>query len=143
MPAYAVKHLAYERGALSMIMKRVRAQPYSLTSKEPEASAAVGHYVFVIEVRREMGITTYWLGYKYRAADQVRSAGGGKWDGEFDPKNIASHPPDGAYLDAPLEITDPAICKWLSTKQPGMAEIPSPLVSTLDDIVSHGARSFV
>ena len=142
MTAYAVKHLAYQRGPLAEIMKDVKAQPYSFTSKEPEASDAIGHYVFVIEVLKEKGITTYWLGYKYRAADKVRKAGGGKWNDEFDFKNIAHYPPDGAYLDPPLRITDPAVCKWLSTKQPGMAVIPPLHVTALDVLFSHCSHSF-
>lgn len=143
MPAYAVKHLAYERGPLSRIMKQVKAQPYSLTSKEPEASDAVGNYVFVIEVRRDRGATSYWLGYKYRVADKVRPAGGGKWESEFDFKNIGHYPPDGLYLDVPVEIADPDVRDWLSTKQPGMAEIPASLVAKLDTFLVHGGRAFV
>jgi hypothetical protein len=123
-------------------MKRVKAQPYSLTSKEPEASDAVGNYVFVIEVRRVAGATSYWLGYKYRVADKVRPAGGGQWDGEFDFKNIGQYPPEGLYLDPPVQIADRSICDWLSTKQPGMAEIPSSLVAGLDALLLHGGRTF-
>ncbi|OYW35721.1 MAG: hypothetical protein B7Z35_14550 [Hydrogenophilales bacterium 12-61-10] len=142
MPAFAVKHLAYERGPLIKIMKRVKAQPYSFTSKEPEASNAIGHYVFVIEVRKERGETTYWLGYKYRACDKVKPAGGGLWDSEFKFKNIASQPPDGAYFENPVQITDHRICNWLTTKQPGMAEIPPTLVPVLDELFPPAARMF-
>lgn len=123
-------------------MKRVKTQPYSLTSKEPEASDAIGHYIFVIEVRRKKGITTYWLGYKYRAIDKVRPAGGGKWEGKFDFKHIAAYPPEGSYLQTQIQITDHAICEWLATKQPGMAQIPSSLVVGLDSLFSHGGRPF-
>lgn len=142
MPAYAVKHLAYKRGPLAGIMKRVKTQPYSLTSKEPEASNAIGNFVFVIEVRKESARMTYWLGYKYRAADKVTSAGGEKWDGEFEFKNIAHYPPEGLYLDPALQITDDRICEWFSTKRPGMAEIPAQLVEGLDELIRHGGRSF-
>lgn len=142
MPAYVVKHLAYERGPLAGIMKKVKAQPYSLTSKEPEASKAIGNFIFVIEVRKEAARTTYWLGYKYRAADKVTPAGGGKWDGEFEFKNIAHYPPEGQYLDPALQLTDDRIYEWLSTKQPGMAEIPAHLVEGLEELLRHDGRSF-
>jgi hypothetical protein len=134
LPAYAVKHLAYEkkRGPIARIMKRVKAQPYSLTSKELEASNAIGSFVFVIEVCKEAArTTTYRLGYKYRAADKVTPAGGGKWEGEFRFKNIAHYPAEGQYLDPAVQITDKRTCEWLSKKQPGMAEIPPHLVEVL------------
>jgi hypothetical protein len=46
MSAYAVKHIEENRGPLASIMKDVKKQPYSLTSKEPEAKdAARGNFV--------------------------------------------------------------------------------------------------
>lgn len=142
MRAYAVKHLVHDRGHLSPRTKRIKVQPFSLTSKEPEASDAVDNYVFVIEVRREKGGTSYWLGYKCLVADKVRLAGGGRWEDEFDFKNIGHYPPIGMYLDVPIQITDTSICEWLTHKQPGMAEIPALFTPVLDAMLDRHGRKF-
>ncbi|MGE5453198.1 MAG: hypothetical protein ACM3VZ_15310 [Acidobacteriota bacterium] len=123
-------------------MKDVKARPYSFTSKESEANAAIDHLVYVIEVQKEKGATTYWMGYRYRAADKVRQAGGLKWEGEFDFKNIASIPPDGAYLEKPRQIADHELCNWLSTKQPGMAEIPAAMVEKFEELLRLEGKPF-
>ena len=55
MVAFAVKHIVGNRGqgSLVSILKGVRIQPYSLTSKSREAKlAALGCNVYVIEVIR-------------------------------------------------------------------------------------------
>lgn len=135
MPAYAVKHLVSDHGPLSRIMKDVKKTPYSYTSKEPEASeAAAGCFIYVIEVCVEKSIRTYRLGYKYRAYEKVRPAGGGLWKDEFKYKNSArwGEPATGVYFNEPVQIEDIEVCKWLAAKQPGMAEIPEPLVTALD-----------
>jgi hypothetical protein len=148
VPAYAVKHIVSEHGPLSKIMKDVKRTPYSFTSKEPEASdAAGGRFVYVIEVRVQKGIRTYWLGYKYCAHERVRPAGGGLWRDEFKYKNSArwGEPATGVYFDEPIQVEAPAVCEWLSAKQPGMAEIPEDLVVSLDAQIERAgsaARSF-
>ena len=149
MPAYAVKHLVSDHGPLSTIMKDVKKTPYSFTSKEPEATeAAAGRFIYVIEVRVEKGTRTYWLGYKYRAYEKVRPAGGSLWKGEFKYKNSArwGEPATGVYFDEPIQIEDLSVCEWLAAKQPGMAEIPEPLIIALDAQIERAgsdARSFV
>jgi hypothetical protein len=143
VPAYAVKHLVDERGPLSKIMKRVKQTPYSLTSKEPEATdAAAGSFVYVIEVRVQGGLRTYWLGYRYRAFEKVRPAGGGLWEGKYKFKNSAqfAEPATGSYFDAPVRIEDSAFCEWLAAKQPGMAEIPPDLLLAVDAQFSNPAN---
>jgi hypothetical protein len=148
VPAYAVKHLVSEHGPLARIMKDVKKTPYSFTSREPEASdAATGRYIYVIEVRLEKGVPTYWLGYKYRAHEKVRPAGGSPWKGGFKYKNSArwGEPATGVYFEEPIHIADPGLCEWLAEKQPGMAEIPEHLQPALDariESAADTARSF-
>lgn len=142
--AYVVKHLVAEHGPLSDIMKDVKKTPYSYTSKEPEASdAARGADVYVVEVRVENGKRTYSLGYKYQAREKVTPAGGGLWRGEFKFKNSASWsaPADGAFFDRPIKITDPGVCDWLSSKQPGMAKIPPVLIPVLESVILDPANA--
>lgn len=148
MPAYAVKHLVDEWGPRSTTMRKVKKTPYSFTSKEPEATdAAFGNFVYVIEVRLDKGVRTYWLGYKYQAYEKVRPAGGGLWEGKFKFKNSAkfAEPATGHYFDGPVRLADAALCQWLAARPPGMEEIPSELLATMDapfDDPANGARSF-
>ena len=61
MASFAVKHIVEEQGPL--VLKAVRKQPYSLTSKEHEARlAARGRNVYVIEVIVELTQRIYRLG---------------------------------------------------------------------------------
>lgn len=140
--AFAVKHLAYHRGPLASIMKQIIEQPYALTSKRPEARRSIGKYVYVIEVRREQFKATYWLGYSFLVSDVVRPAGGGLWDDEFELKLISSYPAKGKFLEPQIQITAPLACEWLTTKQPGMAQIPSSVVPLIDAPLSHYGSSF-
>ena len=143
MPSYAVKHPVDELGPLSKIMKRVKQTPFSFTSREPEATeAAFGEFVYVFEVRLDKGVRTYWLGYKYRAFEKVRPAGGSLWDGKFKYKNSAKwgEPATGSYFDEPVQVEDPAVCEWLAVKQPGMAEIPPELLAAVDAQIANPAN---
>ena len=130
-------------------MKDVKRTPYSFTSKEPEASeAATGRFIYVFEVRVDKGVRTYWLGYKYRAYEKVRPAGGSLWKDEFKYKNSArwGEPATGVYFDESIEIEDVEVCEWLAAKQPGMAEIPQHLVAALEtqiESAGNAARPFV
>jgi hypothetical protein len=149
MTAFAVKHIVEDQGPLASIMKKVRKDPYSYTSKEPEASqACYGGDIYVIEVRGAgKSARTYWLGYKYRAYEKYMRPGGALWPGDFKFKN-AGRPSvlaEGAYFDVPVEITDAPLTEWLREKQRGMSEIPGHLVSAIDFIIkdpAHGAKEF-
>lgn len=129
-------------------MKDVKRKPHSFTSNDLEATnAANGNLVYVIEVRVEKGVRSYWTGYKYRAFEKVRPAGGGNWNGGFKFKNAAkfTEPATGAYFDSPVRIDDVAGCEWLAGKQPGMAEMPPGLVAFIDAQFAdpaNAARSF-
>lgn len=143
MPAYAVKHLAQDRGPLSKLMKRVKETPYSFTSKEPEATdAAGGSFIYVIEVRQDHGVRSFWLGYKYRAYEKVRPAGGSLWEGKFKFKNSArwGEPATGSYFDVPVQIEDAAFCAWLAPKDAGLAEIPADLLAAIDAQIANPAN---
>lgn len=127
-------------------MKKVRANPYSYTSKEPEASeAALGNYIYVIEVLVEKAHRNYALGYKYRANKKYMRAGGGVWEGGFKFKNSATpcESAAGVYFEAPVSIEDAALCKWLATKQLGMAEIPVHLIEALERLISEPANDAI
>ena len=148
MPAYAVKHVVADLGPLSRQMKDIRRTPYSLTSKEPEASdAARGGYIYVVEVRGDTAGRSFALGYMYRADEKFTLAGGGLWKGGFKFKNSATPtlPAAGAYFDTPVVIDDPGLREWLSRKQPAMSEIPAELVPALQRLISeptNGAKPF-
>jgi len=145
MSAFAVKHIVGDIGPLSKVMKQVRKAPFSYASNEPEATnAALGNYIYVIEVRAEpKGLRSYWLGYKFRAFEKYPPAGGGKWLEQFKFKNAARgcEQADGSYFDAPIQVVEPRLTAWLGEKWPGMAEIPSELVSTLDSLLGDPANS--
>jgi hypothetical protein len=116
-------------------MRKVKKTPYSFTSKEPDATeAASGNFVYVIEVRVEKGVRSFWLGYKYQAYEKVRPAGGGLWEGKFKFKNSAkfAEPATGHYFDGPVRLADAAVCEWLAVKLAGMAEIPPELLAMID-----------
>lgn len=143
MPAYAVKHIAEDHGALASLMKDVRKAPYSYASNEPEATqAALGNDVYVFEVRStSKSSRSFWLGYKYRAYEKYPPAGGGLWGGRFKFKN-AARPIDraeGAYFASPVEVTDPGVNEWLREKQPGMVEIPAHLLGALEALLRDPA----
>lgn len=147
LKAYAVKHIVKDRGPLARIMKAIRKTPSSYTSKEPEAWEAIGNDIYVFEVRLEKAMTSYWLGYKYRACEKFELAGGRLWDEEFKYKNssIPGERADGVYFEPPARLDDNSLIEWLSSKQPGMAEIPFHLVPALDRLVGNpinGATRF-
>lgn len=139
MTSFAVKHIVAEFGPLSKLMRQVRKAPYSYTSNEPEASnAALGNFIYVIEVRAEAkGLRSYWLGYKYKAFEKYPPAGGGKWHDQFKFKNAARacEQPEGSYFDEPVEITEAQVNAWLREKPLGMAEIPEDLLLGLDSLL--------
>ena len=141
MPAYAVKHLVADHGPLSKIMKDVKSTPYSYTSKKAEAiDAARGSDVYVIQVDVLGSKRSYSLGYKYRATERYRRAGGGLWEDEFEFKNSATPGVRaiGFYFDPPLPIDNATVRQWLAGKQPGMAKIP---VAVLEELEALAAAS--
>ena len=148
MTAYAVKHVVGINGYLSTIMKHVKKNPYSYTSKRIKAAqAAIGNDFYVIEVRRVKAETTYWLGYKHRADLQITLAGGGFWKGKFKFKNMKTSASlaAGAYFDTPVRIDDLALNNWLRSPRQGMTEIPASLVPALELLLSNptnGAKYF-
>lgn len=144
MTSFAVKHIVAELGPLSKLMREVRRAPHSYTSSEPEASnAALGNFIYVIEVRAEAkGPRSFWLGYKYKAFEKYPPAGGGRWREHFKFKNAARacERPEGSYFDEPIEITEAQMNTWLRERPPGMAEIPEDLVPGLDDLLGDPAN---
>ncbi|MBS0345928.1 MAG: hypothetical protein JSR69_05645 [Proteobacteria bacterium] len=148
MPAFAVKHIEKNQGPLSSIMSEIKKTPYSYTSKYREASiASKGNFIYVIEVRAEKSGRSYWLGYKYKAFESFQCAGGALWKGEFKYKNSARpmSTAEGQYFNVPVRLFDVNLCVWLSSKQPGMAEIPSYLISALEGVLNdpaNGAQPF-
>lgn len=143
MPAFAVKHVAAQQGPLQAHLASVKHTPYSFTSRATEASAAAaGADVYVIEVRKTKAVTTYWLGYKYRAQERYTLAGGGKWQDRFAFKNSATpgEPPIGVYFDAFPRITDTGLCDWLSSHTLGMAELPEAQVRALEAMIAEPAN---
>jgi len=147
LAAFAVKHIAEEQGPLLANLKTIRKTPHSYTSREPEASeAAAGGDVYVIEVRKETAVRTYWLGYKYQAKEKYAPAGGGVWKGGFRFRNSATpgDRADGVYFEVLPQITDTTLCQWLSTQTP-MAQIPQPLIDQLEAMIgehSEAAREY-
>lgn len=148
MTAYAVKHISDDRGPITSIMKNVKKQPYSYTSKPEKAEgAAKGRFVYVIEVQRVSGATSYHLGYKYRAREAHKAAGGSLWGGQFEYKNSVAYgvASDGLYFDSPVLITDSDFIDWYKSETFGMAEIPGHLLPVLESIFSNpsnGAKAF-
>lgn len=148
MPAFAVKHIVDTQGPLSRIMRQVRKSPHSYTSNEPEASmAANGGDVYVIEVRVEKAVRSFWLGYMYRAYEKYPPAGGGLWREKFKFKNAArpTRRAEGAYFEVPVEITDAETTDWLRGKTAGMAEMPETVAAALDALLddpAHGAKGY-
>lgn len=147
MPAYAVKHLVSQHGPVMANVKDLRKTPYSYTSRHTEANeAARGNYVYVIEVHRQGGRTSYALAYKYKATEAFKRPGA-LWKDEFTYKNSAKPgaKAEGMYFETPVEIDKNAFNDWFLALRPGMAEIPWPLVLELDAIISdpaNGAKGF-
>jgi hypothetical protein len=92
--------------------------------------------VYVIEVRRTAGKTTYWLGFKYVARRRLQQPAGGKWDDQFKYKLIAApgRAVEGVYFDAPIPITDHHFVTWFLLQRYGMVELPARLVFCLEDL---------
>lgn len=137
--------MAKEQGPLVSILKTVREQPYSYTSKKREALAAIGCKIYVIEVvgsrQRE-----YRLGYCYKAGEYHYGVGGARWKGRFKFKNVAKAGirPEGVYFEPLVIITDPDFIGWYKSVR-GMTEIPSRHRVTLESLVSnpvHKAKPF-
>jgi hypothetical protein len=136
-----VKHIVEDQGPLLANLKTIRKLPHSYTSREPEASeAAAGGDVYVVEVRKEKAVRTYWLGYKYQAKEKYAPAGGGVWKGGFRFRNSATpgDRADGVYFEVLPQITDAALCQWLSTQNP-MAAIPQEQIDQLEAMIGHHA----
>lgn len=148
MTAFAVKHIEQERGPLSSIMKKVKQQPYVYTSKLAEATAASkSGCVYMIEVLRDKGDTSYRLGYKFMAGEKYESAGGSLWEGKFKYKVTGTYPNHltGMYFDKAVLINDDAFNTWFKAETLGMCEIPADHVQTLEKILSDPkscAKSF-
>jgi hypothetical protein len=143
LAAYAVKHIAEEQGPLLANLKAIRKTPHSYTSREPEASeAAAGGDVYVVEVRKEKAVRTYWLGYKYQARELYKPAGGGVWKGGFRFRNSATpgDRADGVYFEVLPQITETSLCEWLSSQTP-MAQIPQPLIDRFEAMIAANAQA--
>lgn len=147
MPAFAVKHLVAEHGPVMANVKNIRKTPYSYTSKHYEAEeSAKGNYIYVIEVHRSGGETSYAIAYKYRATESFKKPGS-LWKDEFVYKNSATPgvKADGFYLEHPVLVSDLEFNYWFLSLPPGMAEIPSHLLPALDAVFensSNGAKRF-
>ena len=148
MPAFVVKHLVADHGSLTANLRDIRRTPYSFTSKHGEAhSAANGNLVYVVEVHRAKGSTTYRLGYKYRAFEVFKRPGTALWKDEFVYKNsaIPGDHAEGAYFESPVEVGDDELNAWLLGLPPGMSEIPAQFLPTFDALVdepANGAKMF-
>ena len=138
MESFAVKHIVEEQGPLVSILKTVRKQPYSLTSKEHEARlAARGCNIYVIEVIVELTQRIYRLGYRYRAWECYEGAGGAPWKERFKFKNAAKPgPSEGIYFDRPIVIADPDFNGWYKGETLGMTEIPEKHVAVLERLIA-------
>ena len=148
MRTYVVKHIEEDLGPLSTKMKEIKPQPYSYTSKLKKAESATMRrcFVYVVEVRRDHG-TQHFLGYKYRAREYHRAAGGKKWGGHFDFKLSISYgiPSEGLYFDNPVLISDPGFNDWYQEQAVEMVEMPPEYESVLENMFSdptHGAKAF-
>lgn len=143
MASFAVKHIVKEQGPLISILKAVRKQPYSLTSKEHEARlAAQGRNVYVIEVLVELTQRIYLLGYRYRAWECYEGAGGALWKGRFKFKNAAkSSLSEGIYFDRPIVIVDADFNEWYKGETLGMTEIPEKHVAVLERLIDDPANN--
>lgn len=142
MKAFAVKHIANEQGPLSRVLVSAKKQPYSLTNKKNEAEeAAKGNFVYLIEVLRESGETTYRLGYKFRSSDVHQRAGSALWEDQFKYKNTVSYGSnsDGVFFEEPVEITDPEFNNWLKCQTFGMIEIPKNIIEALEKVFMNNA----
>ena len=124
-------------------MKEVRRTPYSYSSKEPESSeAAHGRDIYVIEVRIEENTRRYALGYRYQSTEKF-SRPGSLWKDEFKFKNSATPgtPAVGVYYEPFVEISDVEVVEWLTSKQPGMAQIPAGVLAALQRVEAGAATS--
>jgi hypothetical protein len=142
--AFAVKHIEQERGPLSSIMKKVKKQPYVYTSKSAEAFAASsGGTVYMLEVIRDKKGTSYRLGYKFKAGEHFKKAGGALWECLFEYKITGTYPYhlDGMYFDEPVLIEDEEFNSWFKQETLGMCEIPAEHVQTLEKVFSEPSNS--
>jgi hypothetical protein len=148
MTAFAVKHIEEERGPLASIMKKVKKQPYVFTSKKAQAiDASMGGWIYMIEVLRGKGITSYRLGYKFKASEKYEGSGGALWEGKFKYKITVAYGVslEGMYFDEPVVIDDAAFISWFKSETLGMAKIPSEYIDTLEKTFSdlkNDAKSF-
>lgn len=137
LPAFAVKHLSDIRGPLSTRLAIYRHQPRSFTSRDSEPGlAALGAWVYVIEVRRNRGRTTYWLGYRYRAVRCVPYPSEGRWHGRFKYMNEAAAPPAvvGDFFEEPIRIDDIPFCAWYARQRSDMVCLPPNRRAVLDAV---------
>jgi hypothetical protein len=145
--SFAVKHNASKRKALVRRLATYSVTPWSFSSKERETeSASRSGTIYVIEVRRtSQSGTTYWLGYWFRSTGRLRDPAGGKWDNEFEYKNVSTPPGPvvGQYFPQPVLIQDPEFNAWYLGTQ-GMVELPSKHAKLLERMFvepSNGARA--
>lgn len=143
MASFAVKHIVEEQGPVVSILKAIRKQPYSLTSKEHEARlAARGRNVYVIEVIVELKQRIYRLAYRYRAWECYERAGGALWEGRFKFKNAAKPSlSEGIFFDCPIVIADPYFNEWYKGETLGMTEIPEKHVVVLERLIADPANN--
>lgn len=144
MPAFLVKHMVADQGPAMANLKDLRRTPYSFTSRDAEAkAAALGNFVYVVEVHRDKQATRYLLAYKYKAYEVFRRPGTALWKDGFKFKNsaIPGEHADGAYFESPVEITDSGMNDWLEALPTGMAELPQDMSPALDALIDAPENS--
>jgi hypothetical protein len=144
LSAYAVKHIEKDYGPLVNLLPKFKKQPFSLTSKKAKAEdAATGKFIYVIEVLRHKSITSYKLGYKYKATEYFTAAGGALWEGTFKYKNAVKYgtASEGKYFEEPMLITAPQFIEWYKTETRGMAYIPDECIEILEEIFKKESAS--
>jgi len=124
-------------GPLVSHLNNIAKNPYSLTNKKAEATAAAqNNCIYVIEVTKDKSKTIYRLGYKFRSHIVYKQPGSAKWSGGFEFKNSieSDKPVNGYYFEAPVEIISPDFNDWYREAIFGMTKIPLDIVKILDEI---------
>ena len=137
MKSFAVKHVASKMGPLVSHLNNIVKNPYSLTNKKAEATAAAqNNFIYVIEVTKDKSKTIYRLGYKFRSHVLYKRPGSAKWSGGFEFKNSvgSGKSVNGYYFETPVEIMSPDFNDWYLGEIFGMKEIPPVLAKVLDEM---------
>lgn len=152
MTAYVIKHTNKDRDRplINIIRDFKKAKPpHSYTSKKTEAEAAArGKAIYVIEVIREKGITSYKLGYKYISTAVHKSPHKAGWLDKYAYKNTTVYlrPVEGYYFNPPILIESPSFNDWLKElRRSGMTMIPPKLENELENEMlksEHIAKKF-